>query len=215
MKYPAVYSYKRVKTRELELSIMSLKNIDCWNGEIYVVGGKPYLPDSFKVKHLPIAYTWGKQSGSRHNDEICAYLSARDEVGDFIAMADDLFCFKPWKLTRHNRGELQHHIDGRKTDIYNIRLERTKDFLLEHGKPTLSFELHIPFLMKAAELTEIELVLPHDETGVLIRSILGNWFNTPSTEAEDTKNKRLDGNTVLYSSSNRTFNFYEVNKWLL
>lgn len=213
MKYPAVYSYKHVNTRELELSIASLRNIDCWNGDIYIVGDPPQIKT--KAIHLPIQYSWGRQSRNRHNDEICAYLTARNDIGDFIAMADDIFCLKPWELQRHNRGELQAHIDGRRSDSYSTRLLRTKEFLEAHSKPTLSYELHIPFLMKAEELTAIEDLLPHDRTGVLIRSILGNWFNTPSTYADDTKNKQLDSTTVLYSSSDSTFDYERVSEWLL
>jgi hypothetical protein len=46
MKYPAVYSYKHVNTRELELSIASLRNIDCWNGDIYIVGYDTSAPNT-------------------------------------------------------------------------------------------------------------------------------------------------------------------------
>lgn len=213
--YPAVYSYKRVITRELELSIQSLHNIDCWNGEVYIVGDKPYLPDTFSIKHLPITYKWGKLSRVRHNDEICAYLTAKDAVGDFIAMADDIFILKPWSLTRHNRGQLQHHADQRdKEDTYTRALRRTSDLLQNLNKPTLSYEIHIPFLIKSNELTEVEPLIPKDRNNVLIRSMIGNYFNVPSTEIEDTKNKKLDENTVLYSSSDNTFKFNAVERYL-
>lgn len=213
--YPAVYSYRQVRTRELELSIITLKNIDCWNGEVYVVGDKPYLPDGFNVKHLSITYDWGKKSRNRHNDEICAYLTARDTVGDFIAMADDIFILKPWKLALLNRGELVDHANSRrKEDIYTTSLRRTSELLRSLNKTTLSHELHIPYLIRASELTEVEHLLPHEREGVLIRSLLGNYFGRESTSSEDVKGKQIDENTVIYSGSDRTFNFNQVERFL-
>ena len=207
--YPAVYSYRYSKTRELELSIKSLVNIKEWNGQVIIVGDKPHFQGDYK--HLPITYKWGKLSNVRHNDEICAYLTARDAVGDFIAMADDIYCLQPWSLTSHNKGTLIEHSNARlRQDSYTAAIMRTHEFLFDIEKPTMSYELHIPFLMKANELTEVEPLLPKDRNNVLIRSVIGNYFNRESTKTSDVKDIKIDESTVLYSSSDRTFIYERV-----
>lgn len=212
--YPAVYSYRSTKTRELELSIRSLVNLKEWNGQVYIVGDAPTLPSDISYKHIPISYRWGKESRVRHNDEICAYLTARDAVGDFIAMADDLYILKQWSLTSHNKGTLIEHSNARlRQDNYTFAIMRTHEFLFNLEKPVLSYELHIPFLMRADELTEVEPLLPKDRNNVLIRSVIGNYFNRESTKISDVKDINIDESTVLYSSSDRTFNYERVKEY--
>lgn len=212
--YPVVYSYKKVYTRELELSIRSLVNLSEWNGEVYIVGDNPELPADIKFKHLPIAYNWGKQTRVRHNDEICAYLTARDVVGDFIAMADDHYILKTWSLMSHNKGTLVEHSNMRtRQDSYTLALMRTHELLFDLNKPTLSFEVHIPFLMREKELKEVEYLIPKSRQNILIRSLLGNYFERDSTKIDDVKDKEIDENTVLYSSSDRTFDYERVKKY--
>jgi hypothetical protein len=215
MKYPAVYSYKKTDTRELELSIWTLQNIKEWNGEIYIVGDEPtgILPADYT--HLSIIDTWGKESNCRSNDEICAYQTAVEMVGDFIMMADDIFILKPWSLTRHNRGSLEDHITKRNIrDTYMLQLKSTAKWLKSHGKSTLSYELHIPFLVEADKFSEIIGIIPHIKDGVFIRSAYGNWFAEPSTPLDDTKNKPITDETVIHSSSNKLFDYEEINKYV-
>lgn len=213
MKYPAVYSYKKTDTKELVLSILTLQNIEEWNGAIYIVGDDPdcFLPAYYT--HIPIAHNWGKESNCRSNDEICAYQTAAEIVGDFIAMSDDIFVLKPWSLARHNRGLINDHIASRNIrDSYMLQLKSTAKWLREHNKSEFSYELHIPFLVEADKFLEIVSIIPRIKDGVLFRSVYGNWFGEPSTMANDTKNKLITGETVIYSSSNKTFNYNEVNK---
>ncbi len=210
---PAVYSYKKTDTRELELSILTLQNIKEWNGKIYIVGDDPtcFLPAYYE--HIPITHDWGKKSNSHWNDEICAYQTAAEAVGDFIMMADDIFVLKPWSLTRHNRGLIDDHITGRKIrDEYRTQLKRTAEWLAKRDKPTLSYELHIPFLVEAEKFLEIVSIIPHIRDGVFIRSAYGNWFNEPSTPLDDTKNKPITDMTVIHSSSDKLFDYEEVSK---
>lgn len=208
--YPAVYSYKRANTRELELSIKSLKNIKGWNGEIIIVGDDPKLP--LRYTHYRTKYDWGWRS--RHLDEICAYLTAGEIVGDFIMMSDDIYCLKRWNIRRHHRGTLQEHIDSRlRNDSYSRHLKTTEQFLLENGKPTLSYEIHIPFLVNF-QLMKVIVEEINPSQVLLLRSLLGNWMSEPSSYLEDTKNKPLTKDSVLYSSSNETFKYDEVSKYL-
>ncbi len=215
IKYPVVYSYKKTDTRELELSIWTLQNIKEWNGKIYIVGDDPdcFLPAYYE--HIPIAHNWGKESNCRSNDEICAYQTAAEIVGDFIMMADDIFILKPWSLTRHNRGLIDDHNTNRNIlDSYMLQLKSTSKWLKRQGKPTLSYELHIPFLVEAEKFLEIVSIIPHIRDGVLVRSAYGNWFAEPSTPLDDTKNKPITDKTVIHSSSNRLFDYEEINKYV-
>ena len=215
MKYPAVYSYKKTDTRELELSILTLQNIKEWNGKIYIVGDDPdcFLPAYYE--HIPIAHSWGKESNCRSNDEICAYQTAAEIVGDFIMMADDIFILKPWSLARHNNGLIDDYVTKRNIrDSYMLQLKSTSKWLKSQGKPTLSYELHIPFLVEAEKLLEIISIIPRVRDGVFIRSAYGNWFNEPSTPLGDTKNKPITDTTVIHSSSNKLFDYEEITKYV-
>lgn len=208
--YPAVYSYKKSKSRELELSLNTLKNIKEWSGEVLVIGDKPNI----NVNHKDISYSWGKDSCNRHNDEICAYLTASDKYDNFIILADDQYVFKPWSIMRHNKGSIKAVYEKRRFhDSYRKQLERTEQFLKDNGKNTLCYELHIPFLVNSDQLKEVCKIIPKTSDGVFIRSVIGNWFDDPSTYLEDVKNISLDDNTVLYSSSDLSFNYNEVEKY--
>lgn len=213
MKYPAVYSYKKTDTRELALSIRTLRNIKEWNGEIYIVGDDPEL--FLGYTHRTIKHDWGKKSNCRSNDEICAYQTAAEEVGDFIMMADDIYILKPWSITRHNRGLIDDHITERNIrDSYMLQLKSTSKWLKSQGKPALSYELHIPFLVEAEKFLEIVSIIPHIRDGVFIRSVYGNWFDEPSTPLDDTKNKPITDTTVIHSSSNKLFDYEEISRYV-
>lgn len=210
--YPAVYSYKKTWTRELELSIESLRNIKEWNGQVFIIGDKPDLKGDFL--YYPIKYTWGKEQRSKSNDEICAYLTAADFLDEFIIMADDIFVLKPWSLEYQNRGTLEEHSKSRiRGDVYGKTIKATKEFLEENNMTILSYDLHIPFLVNAEQLKDTAEIIRINQP-MLIRSILGNWFEIPSKKSTDPKNVSLTNETVLYSSSDNTFNYERVRKYL-
>ena len=56
MNLPVVYSYRKSLTRELELSIESLKNLKEWNGEIFIIGNQPDLEGDYT--HLPVNHEY-------------------------------------------------------------------------------------------------------------------------------------------------------------
>lgn len=208
--YPAVYSYKKTWTRELELSIDSLKNIKEWNGQVFIIGDKPDFKGDYI--HYPIKYDWGK--GSKSNDEICAYLTASDFLDDFIIMADDIYVLKPWSLEYQNRVTLEEHSKSRvRGDIYGKTIQATKEFLEENNMPALSYDLHIPFLVNSEQIRDCAEIIRIKQP-MLIRSIIGNWYEIPSKKATDPKNINLTEETVLYSSSDNTFSYERVRKYL-
>ena len=210
--YPVVYSYKKSKSRELELSIESLKNLKEWDGRIFIIGDQP----EFKADYawLPIGYSWGKETHSKSNDEICAYYTAADFLEDFIIMADDIFILKPWSLEYQNRGTLDDHIKQRaRGDSYAKNLKATRDFLLENEQPTLSYEMHIPFLVNSEQLKDAAELIRTSRT-MFIRSIIGNWFNLHSKQTIDPKNIEITDDTVLYSSQDSTFDYEKVRSYL-
>jgi hypothetical protein len=212
MKYPAVYSYKKSRTRELELSIESLRNIAEWDGRVFIIGDKPDFEGDYT--HLQITYTWGKKSQIKSNDEICAYLTAADFLKEFIIMADDIYILKPWSLRYHHRESLEDHADSRtRISFYGKQLRKTRDFLISHGESTKSFELHIPFRVRSNQLKEAADMIRRGDP-MLIRSVMGNWYSVPSKLAEDPKNKTITDETVLYSSSDSTFDYEKVKRYL-
>lgn len=212
MKYPVVYSYKKSKTRELELSLESLRNLAEWDGRVFIIGDKPDFEGDFT--HLPIEYSWGKESTVKSNDEVCAYLTAADFLDEFIIMADDIYILQYWSLRYHHRGSLEDHIALRsRNSWYGSQLKKTKHFLESHGERTRSYEMHIPFRVRSNQLKESADMIRRGDP-MLIRSLMGNWYQMPSTLAEDPKNKPLTDETVLYSSQDSTFDYDKVRKFL-
>lgn len=208
--YPVVYSYKRSRTRELELSLESLRNLKEWDGRVFIVGDNPSFEGNYN--HLPIKYKWGKQSGIKSNDEICAYLTASDILDEFIIMADDIFVLKPYELVYQNRGMLENHIEARhRGDSYGRLLKNTDEFLKENEMTSLSYEMHIPFLVDSEQVKDAAEIIKLKKP-MLIRSIIGNWYSLVSQEAEDPKNKPITDETIIYSSQDSTFNYDEVRK---
>lgn len=207
-KYPVVYSFKTVNTRELELSVQSLKNIKEWDGRIIVIGDPPNVVCDYI--YYPVRYQKGN---TRFKDEFLAYLTAAELVDGFIAMADDIYILKPYSVKNNNRGTLEDHIKVRnKSDIYSRHLFNTKALLDLNGQPSLSYEIHAPFVVESDKLWKIE---PHmKSSNGFWRSIYGNWFNQDSEYAPDTKHADLNENTVIYSSNNNSFNYEEVAKCL-
>lgn len=208
--YPVVYSYKRSKTRELELSLESLRNIKEWNGTSYVIGDKPDVEGGYT--HLPIKYTWGKESRIPSNDEVCAYLTAADFLDKFIILADDIFILKPWSLAYQNRGSLEEHAASRHGGgWYTRQLLETKNFLLSNGKGQLSYEMHIPTLVTAEQIKEASELIRSNKP-MFIRSIIGNWNAIESIKSEDPKLKPITKETTIYSSLDSQFKYEEIRK---
>lgn len=212
MKYPVVYSYRTSRTRELELSLESLKNLKEWNGMVFIVGHEPKV--DFDYAHLPITHGWGRKTGYKSNDEVCAYLTAADMLGDFIIMADDQFILKPWSLEYQDRGTLTEHIESRRHDSYTRQLQATRDFLSLKHKPQLSYEMHIPFLVNSKKLKKMAELIQDYNKPMLIRSLLGNWYKIPSVKSTDPKNQTITEETVLYSSDDTTFRYEKVKEHL-
>lgn len=212
MKYPAVYSYRTSRTRELELSIESLKNLKEWNGKIFIIGDKPTLEADYT--HRPVKYKWGKESGVRSNDEICAYLTAADFLNEFIMMSDDIYLLKPYSLQYFNRGTLDEHIKSRRRmDSYTLQLKHTKQYLLRNNYNTLSYEVHAPFLVKSDQL-KFSAELAKNNSPLFIRSLIGNTAEVPSSQIQDTKGITITEETVIYSSDDRTFVYEKVKEHL-
>lgn len=212
LKLPVVYSYKKSTTRELELSLESLKNLAEWNGKVYVIGDKPNFEGDYT--HLDIKYLWGKRSRSKSNDEVCAYLTAADFLDEFIIFADDMFILRPWSLSQHNRGTLKEHATSRThLGAYTKQLITTSNFLEARGKPTLSYELHIPMRVKSKQLIEVADMMRFGKP-MLVRSLLGNWFSIESTYAMDHKKQPITEDTIVHSSQDKTFNYEKVKEFL-
>ena len=209
MKYPAVYSYKLSKTRELELSIETLKNIDCWNGEVYVVGDKPDFDGNYT--HLPIKYDWGKKVHNRHQDEWCAYITAAEATDRFILMSDDIFILMPYTPKWYNRGELLDQQNSRRLrfDDYSQQLAHTNKWLRSMEASTLSFELHIPYVVQSSHVIQAAEIIPNGNQVAFIRSVLGNLYEKTAGEAKDSKNIDPE-NAIVYSSDNFTFNYERI-----
>lgn len=111
---------------------------------------------------------------------------------------------KEWQPVNYNRGTLQDHVKWRKKrDGYSRSLVQTDLYLTARNYPTLSFELHTPFVFNKRKLKYLINTLPKQSTTVLqIRSLYGNMYNVDTEYHDDVKNTL---HNVLMSSSNASF----------
>ena len=201
-----VYPYKLSSSEELEYSLKSLQNIDYEH--VYIIGDKPPVGN-----HVPLTKPYWASYGPAH-DQIAKYYHVKDmETSDsLLLMNDDFYCLGKWTPENYNRGTLEQHIkDRRRLDYYTGQLQSTQRYLTQQGLPTLSYELHTPFLVDKAKLIQaIEELLPYimKRQTVLIRSYYGNRFGIESKYMQDVKNPDdVQGKTLL-STSEKTFNNY-------
>lgn len=203
-----VYAYKHTNSDELEWSIKSLKNVEPRN--VYVIGDDPKIDG---VKYIqPDKQHWGGYS--KYHNQMQNYLTACNHKrisANFLSANDDFFILRPWKPVNYNRGSLKEHIKRRRiNDLYARSLNETRKYLEARNFPTLSFELHTPFLFNKMLFKQLITTLePTIRTRLQIRSLYGNIYGVPTEYREDVKNpKDLDSITDLrlVSSSNGSWN---------
>lgn len=188
-----VIPYKKNTSGELEWALKSLQNIDGYE-RVIVLDDSVTLPD------------WGHKNMYANQIAKYLYVCTTEGISDSIlASNDDVFILRKWKPVNYNRGSLESHIAGRRIrDAYTRSLVATKAWLEQNGLPTLSFELHTPFLYDKNKLKAIIELMPKD-IPLQLRSIYGNYYGIQTEFMEDCKNIKDYEGKIILSTNESTF----------
>lgn len=172
--------------KELWLSLRSLE-ANCKDaGRLFIVGNCPRWVE--EVVHIPMEDTYVA--------EVNAFLKIlraceTDISNDFLLMNDDFFMLQPFSAKDYPyfcRGWLEDRISD---DPYGKSIEKTCDFLKEHGKPKpIDFDVHCPIRLNKGAfslLKDTAESVKKDDTGLLCRSLYGNIFNKTGVGCKDQK----------------------------
>lgn len=174
-----------IESEELKYSLRSIeKNLP--HNNVWFVGGQP--EDLRPDRRLPHQQTGGTK-WERVRSSWFQICSNKDITEEFYLFNDDFFVLKPINgpFINYSTGTLERRIMDLKRNVGNSRyaqeLEAARQDLLSAGYDTLSFALHIPFLVnkRKAEETLREFSWP------MFRSIYGNRNRVPFQYHEDVK----------------------------
>lgn len=184
-----VYILKNdIKPDELRYSLRSVcENFPHRN--IVFVGGCPdMLSCDLHIPHKQVGATkWQKAMSS-----LKAIASDRRISEEFFLFNDDFFILSPIdtnNFINFSSGTLEKRIaelynSFNKSSTYSIRLQDLKFTLDKLGKDSMSFALHLPFLLEKTKLQELFEKYPNTS---MLRSFYGNYFNVPYTYHKDVK----------------------------
>jgi len=194
--------HRQKNSEEAIYAAKSLKNIK--HDNLYVIGDK--IVGTARIEH--IRHDWARLS--KYHDQISKLLQICDDErisNDFIATADDVFIMEPWQPVNYNRSTLTQHIAWRKRfDSYSRSLKFTEQWLKRNGYPTLSYELHSPFIYNKKLLRSLILKLSMKPgADWQIRSLYGNVYGVKTEYHQDFKNPHDPFELPILSTSKRTF----------
>lgn len=200
-----VIVHKQKRSDEVLWAIKSIqKNLTHRN--IYVIGDPVEIDGVINVPHEPQAWA----SLSKYHDVISKYFQAcniKELSDDFISINDDTYCMTDWQPLNYNRGSLREHYSQRGLiyDSYSKSLMRTERYLQQRELPTLSFELHTPFLYNKAKLKELILSINNIHLAWQIRSLYGNTYQCPTEPADDVKSPANPEGMPIISTNEPAF----------
>lgn len=184
-----VYILKNdVKADELRYSLRSIsKNFP--HRHVVFVGGCPkgIRPDLYIEHQQEGNSKWERAASSMKR----AFID--DRISDeFFLFNDDFFVLRPIdteNFINYTTGTLERRVlelEGNlhKMSSYTACLNRLKFQLRNEGRDTLSFALHLPFLVDRHKA--MELVGSHTDL-VMFRSLYANYYKEPFTFHKDVK----------------------------
>ena len=195
VKYPVVIPY--VKTadhgEELRFALRSLKNIDNFNGEVYIVGDKEkWFKDIHYIAHKRV---YGKPYYEQ-SLKMMAAAAALDDI-TFIAMMDDVYITTNSTVNVY-RGD---HLPLVSHTPHQAAKVKTGEFLFTMGHPMVDYELHVPMLVNGKKLREsIRYIFRNSQ--LQWRSVYGNINNIGGEYYEDKKTRTEELPEGPYISTN-------------
>lgn len=199
-----VYFVRDGKNEELRYSLRSLYNLE--HDKVWMYGGPEWVRPDRLVRVAQVGATkWDKVRNMYRlackNNEISE---------DFILMNDDFFIMKPTTIPTAYRATLEHHILEMEMKFDRItpytRLLRGVYRTLA-GKPTLSYDLHIPMVLNRKKLLYLLDKYPDCHA---MRSLYGNYYEIGGVQMDDVKVYQTQGyfdrGSTFLSSSDESWN---------
>lgn len=187
-KLDVVYFVKEsIVNEELRYSLRSVeKNLA--HNRVWIFGGCP-------VRIFPDVYVKVRQTGETKWDKVRnMFITAcqnKELSENFILMNDDFFVMQPTdRIEPIYRATLDEHIEiikrgfGGKMSPYAQLLADCEQTLKENQLPTLSYELHTPFIVNKKKFLKMLLQYPEAHCN---RTMYGNLYKIGGTQGKDVK----------------------------
>lgn len=174
-----------IQGEELRYSLRSLENLP--HDRVWFFGGEPegLVPDE-QVTLL--------QKGISNWEKVCWTLTQicnNEAVSEnFYLFNDDFFVMKPVKeIPPYYDGTLLKRIDQLKMrtggfSLYMNELEKVRELLLEEGKKTYNYAVHVPMVINKDKAIEVLRKYPRI---AMFRSLYGNYWNIGGRQMKDCK----------------------------
>lgn len=181
-KHPIVLPYiSNDGGRELRCMLRSLKNIQNFNGEVYIVGDKEEWFSN--ITHIPVKRLYGKPYADQRNKMAIA-CTFRTIPDTFIAMMDDVYITEPLTVGVYVRGELPIESNT----VYGKTKVETRKFLSKFvHDPLYDYECHTPMLVDKLDLLTVLVMI--DKPNIQWRSVYGNIYRIPFKNFKDKKTR--------------------------
>lgn len=177
-----VYICRDGQNEELRYSLRSLTNVE--HGEVWVIGGRP---DWYVGEFIQSSQKDRKLTNARR---ALRAACTDDRISDpFLYFNDDFYAMKPGGRVRaHHRGPIRDLAAAMPfRSAYTANMLVTASMLERLGnKKPISYELHVPMLMRKAQMLEV-LDMIEEHGGGQERSLYGNLAGIGGTRINDVK----------------------------
>jgi len=161
---------------EIKTSIKLIKKYAKFD-RIFVIGENPNIEG---IEFIPFKDTMARTRNVFR--KLCEVAENSDISEDFLYMMDDVFILKPIDIENYpiyHSGEIP---DYQVINNYLKEILNTKEFLKQHGKPTLHYGVHCPIIYNKKKILEIdpmywEYVNKYNRE-LNPRILYGNWFES-------------------------------------
>lgn len=148
---------------------------------IFVIGENPNIEG---IEFIPFKDTMARTRNVFR--KLCEVAENSDISEDFLYMMDDVFILKPIDIENYpmyHSGEIP---DYQVVNNYLKEILNTKEFLKQHGKPTLHYGVHCPIIYNKKKILEIdpmywEYVNKYNRE-LNPRILYGNWFENDNKQ---------------------------------
>lgn len=185
-RYDIVYILKEdMDPAELIYSLRSIER-NFPHGRVWFVGGQPegLVPDG-RIRHKQT----GMSKWERVRSSWMEIIRNKDISDDFFLFNDDFFVMEPFKgdFVNYTGGTLEKRISGLVKAVGNSKyvkeLDQARRMLINDGYDTMSFALHMPFLVNKRLVFETLSTF----NSPMFRSLYGNQHHIPYRSHEDVK----------------------------
>ena len=204
-----------IEGEELRYSLRSLKNLP--HDKVWFFGGEPdgLVPDE-QVTLM--------QKGISNWEKVCwtiAQVCNNQAVSEnFYLFNDDFFVMKPVKkLPQYYDGTLIKRIDQLKMrtgggSLYSFELEKVRETLMDEGKKTYNYAVHVPMVINKDKAVEVLRKFPRI---AMFRTLYGNYWDIGGRQMADVKitdSRQPNKNATFLSTSDHSFEKCAVGEYI-